>query len=309
MMWNWDEQACYDLVMMLLDQLSYSDEIGYISWLTRVASCDDDETELRLVAKICSGDNISVLRVNSGERDQLRARIRYQELLHQSGASVPAVLNVTEAELPDRLTVTAYLEEWIEGVALSSDDFIQYAALLGELHDYSRLLTGPFLVERNHLLYDTRQIATEMKNKLCTKSAESKRFTEIMTVLMTETKAGMERLKRYPVHGDYSTNNLIKKGESLFLIDFGRSGFGYLPEEAGEAFAEMACSFFDFYQWKERLDEFLSAYCSRIHISESELKLTRAVAAISSVIRVLHTEQDEKTIMLLCGDILNESRG
>ena len=309
MMWNWDEQACYDLVMMLLDQLSYSDEIGYISWLTRVASCDDDETEIRLVAKICSGDNISVLRVNSGERDQLRARIRYQELLHQSGASVPAVLNVTEAELPDRLTVTAYLEEWIEGIALSANDFIQYAALLGELHDYSRLLTGPFLVERNHLLYDTRQIATEMKNKLCTKSAESKRFTEIMTVLMTETKAGMERLKRYPVHGDYSTNNLIKKGESLFLIDFGRSGFGYLPEEAGEAFAEMACSFFNFYLWKERLDEFLSAYCSRIHISESELKLTRAVAAISSVIRVLHTEQDEKTMLLLCRDILNESRG
>ena len=80
-------------------------------------------------------------------------------------------------------------------------------------------------------------------------------------------------------------------------------------KEMNEAFAEMACSFFNFYLWKERLDEFLSAYCSRIHISESELKLTRAVAAISSVIRVLHTEQDEKTIMLLCGDILNESRG
>lgn len=305
-MWIWDEKTCCGLVLHMLDRLAYPEAVEQITWLSRVASSDDHETELRLVVKVCSANNAMVLRIDSSANDHVLERIGFQIILHQKGLPVPAVWNVVEVALSEQLTVTAYLEEYIEGSTLSEDDFIRYVTLLGRLHDCSKHLTYAFSVKRNHLLYDTQRIAEEMKDRLCIDSAELERLIQFITALMLNTKEKMMQLRRHPVHGDYSTNNIIRNDDKLFLIDFGMSGYGYLPEEAGEAFAEIVCTFLHFHQWEKRLNEFLSAYCSMVSMSELEMELTRAVAKISMVIRVLHTDINGKTMLFLCRNILEE---
>ena len=290
----------------MLKYFKYSEEVEQISWLTRIASIDDDGIEIRFVVKICSSNNVVVLRVNSGKHDWMRKQIDFQKLLRQRGIAVPVVFNMSEIVLTERLTVTVYLEEWIDGVKLSGADFYRYAAFLGKLHEESKHMNCSLSGERNHILYDTKRIEREMRTAFQTDSTKAEWLIQSMVTLMQETKTSMSKLKRYPVHGDYAASNLIKKDKELFLVDFELAGLGYLPEEAGEAFAEIVYSCLGCCRWNERLEEFLFAYKSNVCVSELELKLIQNVAIIALVIRTLHAKLEEKTKLFLCNDFLKK---
>lgn len=307
-MLSWDEQTCYSLVNRMLEYLKYTEKIEKIKWLTRVASTDNDETEIQFVVKICSINNVVVLRISSNEQAQVKEQIDFQKQLHQSGVAVPEVFNIIEVALSERLIVTAYLEEFIDGIMLSKDDFYGYAAFLGKLHEQFKLMNYHLSRERNHLLYDTKRIMTEMRALLDADSTNKiEELIQRMIILMRKTKIKMSQLKRYPVHGDYATNNLIKKEKTLFLVDFELVGLGYLPEEVGEALAEIVCSCFCFCHWKEQLEQFLFVYKSNTRVSEKEIELMKDVAIIALVIRVLHTELEKKTKLFLCDDLLKSN--
>ena len=304
-MLSWDEKTCCDFVNHMLKYFKYIEDVEQISWLTRIASTDDD-TEIRFVVKICSLNSVVVLRIYSDNTCRVREQINFQKLLHQRGIAVPDVFEMVEVRLTEQLNVTAYLEEWIDGIELSDDDFYKYADFLGKLHQESKKLNCSLPGERNHVLYDIQRFESEINTSFHTELTNAKGLIQSMATLMKKTKISMSKLKRYPVHGDYATSNLIKKDKELFLIDFESAGSGYLPEEAGEAFAEIAYSCFDCCNWIERLDEFLFVYKSNVCVSEMELDLIQDVAVIALVIRTLSAEIEEKTKLFLCNDFLKQ---
>lgn len=305
MMLRWDEKKYYNTINEILISLNYLKKIKRIDWLTRVVSTDD-EAEVRLVAKIYFFDEILILRVTSDKVAKVKERIYFQKILHQRGFAVPKVFSISKTVLSEKLTVMSYLEEYIDGVILDKNDFFQFAELLGKLHKESRRLDCQLSVQRNHILYDTNRIEIEMRTSFQSGMVDSESLIKVIVKLMYETKTKMNLLKRYPVHGDYATNNLIKKDGKLFLVDFDWVGLGYLPEEAGESLAEITYSCFECCYWDDKIKDFLFIYKKTTCVSELELQLIKDVAVISLVIRILHMDLEEKKKFYLCSDFLKE---
>lgn len=306
MILKWNDNTCRDLIMKMAKELDYSEHVEQIRWLTCVAYSDDNDTELRLVAKLCSAKKNVVMRVYSHGQSAVKEKILFQKILLNSGVCVPKILKVINVELTEQLSVTAYLEEWIDGLKPVDADYFKYTSLLGRYHAVIKNVKSPFSSKRDHILYDIDRIANEMRNKLCCNTTDIEALIVEIAALMNETQKLMLHLKRYPVHGDYSTDNIIRCGNSLFMIDFERSANGYLPEEAGEAFAEIMCSCFGFEGWKEQLKKFFDVYSDYAELSELERYLTESVARIALLIRVLQKESDVELRLMLCKSILNK---
>ena len=300
---SWTEERCNTLARRLLEQMGVHDPIRLLEWQTCVAAADEEDTELRMVAKVCTDAGKYALRVESDCRHIRREQIAFQCLLHQSWINVPELNQVCSSTLENQGTITASLEEWLEGVPLSAADLVEYAVLLGKLHACSKRIISPFNIQRNHLLYDTERMKLEMETRL-PDSQVRVNLIQAITTLMKNTQIQMKQQQRFPVHGDYATGNLIRHGDDLFMYDFGRSGNGYLPEEAGEAFAEMASSCFSFWEWDSHLEVFLAAYERYANADPSEIMLTRKASAIAMVIRILLSDQSAIQKKDSCSEIL-----
>ena len=302
-MQSWTEERCNTLIQRLLKLMGVHDPIRRLEWQTCVVGADEEDTELRMVAKVCTDVGNYALRVESDAGHIRLEQIAFQRLLHQSRINVPEVNQVYSGTLEDQGTITASLEEWLEGAPLSGADLVDYAVLLGRLHGCSKRILNPFNIRRDHILYDTERMKLEMESKL-SDSPVRVCLIQAITTLMKNTQKQMEKQQCFPVHGDYATGNMIRHGDALFLFDFGRSGNGYLPEEAGEAFAEMASSCFSFFEWGSHLEVFLAAYERYANADPSEIELTRKAAAIAMVIRILLSDQSAIQREKKCSEIL-----
>lgn len=321
-MWIWSKALCEEILTDSIRLLTCSNWNSEIKWISRVASMDEFDTEVKFVAVVQNKDDFMVVRVTSEAEEILRNRIQFQERLRGTGIHTPIpALNICSIR-PNGMhwknevernginpgmnppVLCAYMEEWVEGVSVSGNDFYTYAKNLGRLHATAKKIGFGLMVERNHVLYDVQRFDSEIKN--CDSCQQEKLLIiKKKTIeLMIQLKEQMLKNKRYPVHGDYCGNNLIKRNGTLYLIDFERAGMGFLPEEAGEAFADAQENLLGSRHADMHLEEFLSIYGRFAETTENELLLTRCASVISLIIRTLCTVSITNESLEQCEAIL-----
>ena len=202
------------------------------------------------VYKVITAENRYVLRVHRWDYhtdDELRSELQWMAALSQSGIATPKIINTRDgelfvvaeaAEVPEPRQVDLF--GWVNGIPISDltdkgDELTMHrniGELMAQLHNQANAWTPPEGFTRHS--WDVDGLLGE--NPVWGRFWEMKHFSdeERENVLRARSKARQQlqdfsQDSRYYglIHCDFLPQNLLKDGDTVRVIDFDDSGFGW----------------------------------------------------------------------------------
>ena len=259
--------------------------------------------------------------------DALRSELQWMTALNEMGIHTPDVISAKDGALFKVVECEGVPEprqcdlfSWVDGELLGSVESAAEGFIEGQVATYKAVGTVAARVHRLTIqwprpegfirhAWDKEGLLGE--NALWGRFWELEALTEEQSRLVLDAKAkilpildayGKTEENYGLIHADLLPENMLKKGDDLYLIDFDDAGFGYyLSEIATSLFFHLGQDHFD-----DVKNAFIEGYRSERELSDEELELLPVFFMIRGLVYLgwAHTRKETETAQAMTGMIV-----